>query len=133
MYLTSPFATSFWEPLRLLDRLLAEGGGTIPSGRLPAFASGGGPAINVSSDTDSLHVTAELPGSDPDKLAINVLGDTLTISGTRGGGGEFRRSFQLPYRVDADRTKAQFTDGVLTVTLQRPEAEKARRIAIATA
>ncbi len=137
MYLTSPFATALWEPFQILDRLLAENGtGMVPGGRLPAFASSRGPTINVWSDADTLHVTAEVPGIDPDKITINVLGDTLTISGTRGEGqsaSEFTRSFQLPFRVDPDRTTAQVRDGVLAVLLQRPEAEKPRRIAVATA
>jgi HSP20 family protein len=135
MFFTSPYSASSWEPLHLLDRLLAETA-AVPGGRLPVFASSRGPAMNVWADADQLHVTAEVPGIDPDKIAINVLGDTLTISGKRGEGAEaseFTRSFQLPYRVDAERTTAQVRDGVLAVTLQRPEAEKARRIAVATA
>ena len=97
------------------------------------------PAINVSEDTESVYVRAELPGIKIDDLDISMENDTLTIAGERKPGsgdesvsyhrrerewGAFRRSFSLPVRVDADKVMARYNDGVLTVTL--PKAAEAR-------
>ena len=42
--------------------------------------------------------------------------------------GSFRRSFQVPEGVDADKIEASFKDGVLTVKLPKtPEAQKQKK------
>jgi HSP20 family protein len=63
-------------------------------------------------------VTTELPGIDPSKLEISVLGDTLTLKGNREeskvdegrtfhrrerGFGAFNRTVQLAFRVDGSK------------------------------
>jgi hypothetical protein len=45
-------------------------------------------------------------------------------------GGAFTRTVQLPYRVDPDRVEARLEDGVLRLSLGRPEQDKPRRIEI---
>ena len=44
--------------------------------------------------------------------------------------GRFERSFSLPRSVDAQVVKAEFANGVLTVTLPKAEAAKPRRIEV---
>jgi HSP20 family protein len=70
--------------------------------------------------------------------------DTLTLRGTRRPvsetrevyhrrerrSGTFTRSIQLPYRIDPDRIKAHLENGVLRLSLARPEEDKPRRITI---
>ena len=46
------------------------------------------------------------------------------------GYGEFRRSFCIPGGVDADKVQANFTDGVLHVTLPKPEQRKPKQIEV---
>jgi HSP20 family protein len=97
------------------------------------------PAINVFETSESLLVRAELPGIKPDDLDITVEDNTLTLAGKRAmpaqtekvsyhrrerEWGSFRRSFSLPYRVDADKVQARYGDGILTVEL--PKAAEAR-------
>jgi HSP20 family protein len=93
--------------------------------------------LNVWSNDQGLVITAEVAGVDPTSVAVNVLGDTLTISGQRSRGDSsdlsFTRTVHLPYRVDPERTEARCADGVLTVALQRPEAERPRTIAVKAA
>jgi len=90
--------------------------------------------LNVWSNDQALIITAEVVGVDPASIAVNVLGDTITVSGkrTRGEDDEvsFTRTVQLPYRVDPEHTEARCTDGVLTIALQRPETERPRSIAV---
>lgn len=101
------------------------------------------PAVNVWSNDEKIVVTAELPGVDSDKIDLNVIGDTLTLSGERPEeaveegaeyyrqertGGSFSRSIELTFPVEANKVTANFDKGVLTVTLPRAEEDKPRRI-----
>jgi HSP20 family protein len=104
------------------------------------------PAINVWTKADSGQVvTAEIPGMNIVDLDINVLGETLTISGARPepekdekikyhrqerGYGNFTRSIQLPFPVEVDKVEATYEKGILKIWLPRSEADRPRKIAI---
>lgn len=103
------------------------------------------PAVNVWRGEDGAIVTAELPGIDPAKLDISVVGDSLTLTGVRelealkeGESyhrqertyGRFARTLQLPFQVNAAKVEAKYEKGVLQITLPRVEAEKPKKIAI---
>jgi HSP20 family protein len=103
------------------------------------------PPISVSEDAESVYVRAELPGIDAEHLDIEMENDTLTIAGERkptAAGetgsyhrrerewGAFRRSFSLPIRVDADKVKARYLDGVLTVSLPKAAEARPKQIAV---
>lgn len=105
------------------------------------------PAINYYAQGDDAVVTAELPGVEPERLDVSVVGKTLTISGERpaealGEGeschrrelwhGRFKRTLELPFRVESGRVEARFEKGVLTVVLPRAEDEKPRKIAVSS-
>ncbi|MBM4315661.1 MAG: Hsp20/alpha crystallin family protein, partial [Deltaproteobacteria bacterium] len=90
-------------------------------------------------------VTAELPGMDTGNTDISVVGDTLTISGSRKAEplkegesyhrqershGQFKRTLQLPFRVEADKVEAKYEKGILRLTLPRAEADKPRKISV---
>ena len=59
-------------------------------------SSGVFPAINVSEDTESLYVRAELPGIKIDDLDITMENETLTIAGEREQVVEEAASAELP-------------------------------------
>ena len=44
--------------------------------------------------------------------------------------GTVVRSFTLPADVDADRIKAEFKDGILTVEVPSPETRKPKQITV---
>ena len=46
------------------------------------------------------------------------------------GRGSFVRTFGLPFQVDPDKVDATLKDGVLTLSLQRPEHDKPKRIRV---
>ena len=95
------------ETRRDLERLFA-----VLHGQADVPPAGVFPPINVTEDTDALHVRAELPGVGIDDLEITI------------ENGAFRRSFSLPTRVDSDKVQARYVDGILTVSL--PKAAEAR-------
>lgn len=114
--------------------------------RGPRFGSVAGyPAMNVWTNDDGAIVTAELPGVDPETLEISVHNDTLTLGGERlpselGEGeayhrrersyGQFRRAFQLPFQIAADKVEASYDRGVLQIAVPRAEADKPRTIQV---
>jgi HSP20 family protein len=103
------------------------------------------PAINIWAHEDGQYVSAEMPGVRVEDIDLNVSGDALTISGRRDSVevpegahfhrkerdvGEFSRTIQLPYAVDAEKVEASFKDGVLNITLPKVEAKKPKQISI---
>ena len=125
---------------REMERLFDSLGGAAGPGRAGVF-----PAINVSEDSDTIYVRAELPGMTAEDLDITMEDETLTISGERKQPvedekasyhrrerewGTFRRSFTLNTRVDADKVRARHQHGVLTVTLPKAAEVRPRQIAI---
>jgi HSP20 family protein len=106
------------------------------------------PAMNVWSNEEGLLVTAEVPGIDPKEIQVNVVNDTLTLSGERlpekteentcchrqeRGYGKFTRSLQLPYSVNTNKVEASFKNGVLQIRLPRKEEDKPKKIQIKVA
>jgi HSP20 family protein len=104
-------------------------------------------ALDVEERGDDFVVTAPIPGMKPENVEISVLGDTLRIRAERrddrreeGDGkrwllreqhyGAFERTVTLPSAVKADQANAEFTDGMLTITLPKAEETKERRIPI---
>ena len=102
------------------------------------------PAINIYGGRDGIAVLVELPGVDREDLEVHAHADTLTVRGTRRAAaekseafhrrerrsGSFTRTVQLPFRVDPERIEAHFENGVLRLSLPRPEEDKPRRIEI---
>lgn len=122
---------------RLFDRFLGE----MP--RLDVAGMGWSPHLDVTETKESVSVKAELPGLDAKDLDISLSGNTLTLKGEKRQAkeekdehyhliersyGAFTRTVELPAPVAADKVKATFKNGVLTITL--PKTEEAKRKAI---
>lgn len=103
------------------------------------------PAIDMYQTSDDVVIKAALPGLKADEVQINVTGDVLTLRGeTRQSEevqeqtyhlrehrwGSFERSIPLPVTVLADKAKAEFENGVLTVTLPKAEEVRPKTIAV---
>ncbi len=126
---------------REMDRLFERFFGELPGLGLPGMVWA--PRLDMSETKDSLVVKAELPGLEAKDLDISVSGDTLTIKGEKKqekeekdehrhlierSHGAFSRMVELTAPVAADKIKATFKNGVLTITL--PKTEEAKRKAI---
>lgn len=112
----------------------------------PGRGLGGYPRINLREDTDNLYVEALLPGVEPDRIEMSMLGDTLTLAGERpaadpdGEGricqrreretGKFLRTVELPVAIEADKVRAEYRHGLLQVTLPKAAAAKPQKIDI---
>ena len=96
-------------------------------------------ASNVFEDDNSVVVRLEIPGLEKDKANIEVVGNTLLITGEKHfeaeqnegryrvfqcAYGSFQRSIRLPVKVLADKAEASYKNGILEVKL--PKAQPAR-------
>lgn len=132
----------FGEMRRLQDEMNRLFGGSRAAA---SRGAGDFPPVNLWLGSGSVAVTAEIAGVAPDDIEITVHEDSLTIAGERKppiegesvawhrrerAFGKFRRIVQLPFRVDADKVQARFSNGVLEVELQRPEQDRPRTIKV---
>jgi HSP20 family protein len=131
-----------WEPARDIMTLREAMDHLFDEAFTRPFSNGGcwgTPAIDMYQTDEEIVVKAAVPGMKADEVQINVTGDILNIKGETKQSNEvkektyhmreqrwgtFERSLRLPTEVKADQAKAEFEDGILTVTL--PKAEKAR-------
>lgn len=113
---------------------------------LPSFWTGlGAPAVDIEDRENDVVVTAELPGLDTKDFNVEVEADRLILRGEKkaetekrdktyyyreSSYGSFHRVIPLPAEVKRDDAKAEYKNGVLTVTLPKTEEAKARRIAV---
>jgi HSP20 family protein len=142
-----------WEPLRELSSLQNEMNrlfNTAFDAPAPAGNSGAMrrwvPAMDLVETDDSFILRADLPGMTQEDVKIELEDNVLTVSGERKSQhetkqegyhrverafGSFSRSLTLPKGVDADAVTAKFDNGVLEISVPKPEERKPRRIAIA--
>jgi HSP20 family protein len=102
------------------------------------------PAVDIFETENELVLKADIPDIDPQKVGIQLENGTLTLKGERkfeqqnGKGfhriersyGSFVRAFSLPDTVDGEKVKADYNNGVLTITLPKKEVAKPRTINI---
>lgn len=103
------------------------------------------PLVDIYKTEEGLTVLAELPGVKKEDVTVEVKENVLTLQGERTEDaqippdhyyrrersfGTFERSFNLDYPVNPENVTASFKDGVLKVTVTRPEKKKSRRITV---
>ncbi|HUI88601.1 MAG TPA: Hsp20/alpha crystallin family protein [Anaerolineales bacterium] len=104
-----------------------------------------GPALDMYQTDNDVVVKAALPGIKADDVQIDVTGDVLSIRGEmkeknetkeknyhirEQHWGAFERSVVLPISVVSDKAKAEFEDGILTITLPKAEEVKPKVITV---
>ena len=122
---------------RLFDDPLTE------MARTSNLLSGWTPALDVDEQKDNFVVKAELPGMKKEDIQVSMHDGSLSISGERKSEtkhedaevyraerffGRFQRTVTLPTPVAPDKVKAQYKDGILTVTLPKTEEAKPKLI-----
>jgi HSP20 family protein len=122
------------DPFRELDRLTQQVFGTV--------ARPTGMPLDAWRDGDQFVVELDLPGIDPEKLDIDVERNVLTIRSerlshmpdaanavaTERPWGVFSRQLVLGDAVDTEKVDADYTSGVLRLTIPIAEKAKPRKI-----
>jgi HSP20 family protein len=103
------------------------------------------PPVDIYETDNDIVVKAELPGVDPKDVEVKVEDNTLYLKGERKfekevknenyhrverSYGSFARSFSLPNSINTDKVKAEYKDGLLTLTLPKREEAKPRTVKI---
>jgi len=103
------------------------------------------PPVDIYETEDAIVLKAELPGIDPKDVEVRVEDNTLYLKGERNyekdvneqnyhrierSYGSFARSFTLPNSINAEKVKAEYKDGLLTLTMPKREEAKPKTIKI---
>ena len=138
-----------WSPFRELERFRRDfddlfdrffGGGVSAAG-----LSASAPKIESFMEDGKMIVRADLPGIDPNDVEVSVVGDTLTIRGTRQAReekkgrdflhrevayGSFERTLTLPKGIKTEDIRASYQNGVLELTIPIPKESATRKVPI---
>lgn len=148
-------ATFRFDPFAQLDTVAREifGDSNAPAARTraPRFMP-----MDLVRKGDDYVLTTDLPGVDADSIDVDIDNGVLTISAERSGSvkesseagengedteeskwianerftGTYRRQVTVSDSVDTEQVTADYTDGVLTVTLPVAERSKSRKITV---
>jgi HSP20 family protein len=134
-------ADPFLQMRREMNRLFddAFGGFGLPSVFGPALRQMPAPKIDVSETDNEIQVTAEIPGIDQNDVEVLLEDDRLIIRGEKKEEredkdrnyhvrervqGAFSRTLPLPFAPEPNQVKAQFKNGVMTITIPKPQDVK---------
>jgi HSP20 family protein len=96
--------------------------------------------VDISETDENIIVKADLPGFNKDEVSIKAMENLVYISAqhkekkiertekmfrTERKFGSLQREFMLPTLVKPETSKAEFKNGVLTITLEKKEKKKA--------
>lgn len=103
------------------------------------------PSVDLYQTENEIVVKASLPGMKAEDIQISVAGDVLTLRGETSSeeevkeasyhirerrSGSFARSIPLPAAVQSEKAKAEFENGVLTLTLPKAEEMRPKTISV---
>ena len=125
-----------WRPFAELDELFEDMRGLSNSWDL---------AADVYEENGNIVVEMNVPGIDPDKVSIELEDHHLKVSGLREEEeetedknyyrkeirrGSFERIIPVPSGVAIEKTMAEFSDGVLKISLPKKEAKGPNKIKV---
>jgi len=140
-----------WEPFRDAMTSQREFDRLFKEAFTPFFGEGElstrtwAPPVDIYETADSIVLKAELPGVDPKDVEVKVEDNSLFLKGERRfekevknenyhrverSYGSFARSFSLPNSIEAEKVKAEYKNGLLTLTLPKREEAKPKTIKI---
>ncbi len=102
------------------------------------------PPADISENGKEYIVTLEVPGIDMKKLDISFSNGVLNIKGEKTKeavedeccycserySGSFERSFRIPGEVKEEKIEASYNEGILKVTLSKPEETRIKKIEV---
>jgi len=101
--------------------------------------------VDIYEKDDAVIIDAELPGVEKEHISVDVKGKSVTLSAERARDSEIKeeksyrrerqygtltRSFSLPFQLSDDKIKATFKNGLLRLTIEKPEEQTVKKIDI---
>jgi HSP20 family protein len=114
----------------------------------PDGVSGAGdwaPAVDILETDREMTIKAELPGVEAKDIYVSLDNNVLTLRGERKtekeitkenyhrmerAFGSFYRSFAIPAFLDVENARAEFRNGLLTISLPKKDSAKGRSIEV---
>ena len=140
-----------WEPFREIDSLQREMNRLFES-LAPSPSENGDfervafiPAAEMHETPNTIELKLEVPGMEAKDLEVQVTEDAVAISGERRSEtkteergmtrsefryGKFQRVIPLPARVENNQVKADYTNGVLSLSIPKAEEEKRKVVKV---
>ena len=123
------------DPWGFLDELLDTSNRTFRAMR--ARAAGRFPPVNVFIDDNAAIIELELPGKTANEVSLALEPQAVTVAdkpaaedGKEPRQPAWSRRLDLPFRVNADKANAKFTNGILRIELPKEDAAGVKHIAI---
>jgi HSP20 family protein len=103
------------------------------------------PDVDIFEDGGDIVVKAELPGIKKDDLEVTLTDDDITISGEKRkeekikkkgyykwerSYGSFCRTFSLPAKIQSDKVRSTFKDGVLEIRMPKSETATSKEVKV---
>ena len=136
------------DPWAMFDRIWREMDLARPAFGARASAGNVYPPVNLYETGEDFVLMAELPGVRREDLEITIEANRITLRGERKvdypadertsvhrrerESGIFRRTFEFPVPVDAEKAEALYRDGILRVRLPKAASHRPRQIAVQT-
>ncbi len=131
----------YWQPSREIETVRRQLDQVFEqlAGHSGEFNPNWMPAVELEDVGDQLILKAQLPGIDSQGLDIQVTREAVSLAGERRKQqrseeqgffhsefryGKFHRVIKLPEHIQNNQVQADFTDGILTLTL--PKVQEAR-------
>ncbi len=111
----------------------------------PLRSGGFDPVIDVKENEKDFTIHAELPGLSKDDFKLTVENNSLTLEGEKKVAkeeksdnayrserryGAFKRVFRLTDSVDSKKIAADYTNGILSITVPKTEKAKPKQIEV---
>ncbi len=138
-----------WEPIREIENLRDEMNYLFEKFAHPGNGGSKGinfrPAVEMEENDDAIHLKLEIPGLDIKDIDIQAAEDRVSISGERKSEtkteekgmmrsefhyGRFERVLHLPAHIQNDKVKAEYHNGILSLTLPKLEIEKKKVVKV---
>ena len=134
------------DPWALIDRMRRDLEAGWPTLGTAAAGANVYPPVNLYDNGEEFVLMAEIPGVRQEDLELTIEANRITLRGERKveypategtsvhrrerESGFFRRAFEFPVPVDADKAEAVYRDGILRVRLPKSASHRPRQIAV---
>lgn len=136
-----------WNPFKDMDNISREMANIFDRTPFGFFGKSISPRVDVFETNDDIVLKAEIPGVSKEDLNVYIDENSIRLSGqtkkdvehkdenvyrTERFYGSFSRTIPLPVEVKSEQAKAEYKDGILSITVPKVESSKmkGRRIDI---
>jgi len=130
-----------WNPFKDIDNVGREMANFFDRSPFGFFGKATSPRVDVYQTDNDVIIKAEIPGVSKEDLNVYVDENSIRLSGQAKKGneykdenvyrterfyGSFSRTIPLPVEIKSERAKAEYKDGILSITVPKVEPSKSK-------